>query len=171
MTNRTIQFLGQGYAPTGTDPITITATMSGNTVYSGTIPTLYTSDVGRLATDQVVLFTFEVPMNFSGTVPMSISLDSPVGVDAYFEQILSNYMPTSYANANATGNVTVVSSGPTGFLNIAGATLDPRSNVVINGVAQTRGDTPAGTWGWEVEFAAEESGTIDCDLTFTPGLA
>ena len=168
MTNRTIQIMGQGYAPTGTDPITITATVGGNTVYIGTIPTLYTSDVGRLPTDQVVLFTFEVPMNFSGTVPMSVSLDSPVGVDAYFEQIFSNYLPVSIANA--TGNITVVSSGPTGFLNVSGSTVDPRSNVVINGVALTRGETPAGTWGWEVEFAAEESGIFECDVTFEAGL-
>lgn len=166
MTNRTIQIMGQGYAPTGTDPIMITATLSGNTIYSGTIPTLYTSDVGHLPTDQVVLFTFEVPMNFSGTVPMSISLDSPVGVDAFFEQVKSNYMPIE---SNATGNITVVSSGPTGFVNICG-NAEPRSNVVINGVAQTRGATPTGTWGWEVEFPAEGSGSIECDLTFEPGL-
>jgi len=168
MTNRTIQFLGQGYAPTGTDPVTITATVGGNTVYSGTIPTLYTSNVLRLPTDQVVLFTFEVPMDFSGTVPMSISLDSPVGVVSYFEQIFSNYLPT--LTSNATSNLVVVSSGPTGFLNVSGSTPDARSNVVINGVAQTRGETPTGTWGWEVEFPAEESGLIQCDVTFVAGL-
>lgn len=167
MTNRTIQFLGQGYAPTGTAPITITATFAGNTVYSGTIPTLYISDVDRQPANQVVLFTVDVPMNFSGIVPMSIALDNPVGVDAYFDQIFSNYMPTT---SNATGNITVVSSGPDGFLNISGAILDPRSNVVINGVAETRGETPEGTWGWEVEFTAEHSGTFDCDLTFVAGL-
>ena len=92
MANRTIQFLGQGYAPTGTDPITITATLDGNVVYTGTIPTLYTSEIGRNATAQVVLFTCDLPVNFEGTLPMSISLDSPVTCMAYFEQITSNYM-------------------------------------------------------------------------------
>lgn len=221
--NRTIQFLGEGYAPTGTDPIVITATLAGNVVYTGNIPTLYTSDVSRLPSDQVVLFTCELPVDFAGTVPVSISLDSPVGVDAYFEQIYSNYMPmynpaytpeqiTTLADPTTTqaDKVTIwtacavpplteaeitalsstdpteksirldiltahnlliiVSSGPTGFTNING-TSDPRSNVVINGVAVTRGDTPPGTWGWEVEFPAEGSGLFEFDLIIPAGLA
>ena len=113
MANRTIQFLGQGYAPTGTEPIMVTATLDGNTVYTGTIPTLYTSNIGRLPTDQVVLFTCEIPVEFAGTVPMTISLDSPVGVDAYFEQMLSNYMPVLE-------NDIIVSSGSDGFFNVSG---------------------------------------------------
>jgi hypothetical protein len=218
MTNRTIQFLGQGYAPTGTEPIVITATLNGNVVYTGNIPTLYTSDVGRLPKDQVVLFTCELPVDFAGTVPMSIALDSPVGVDAYFEQINSNYMsvnnpvyteseigvltnpastlaekiaiytaravpPLSAAeiailengtraekNAVLTAhNLTLtVSSGPDTFNTVNGS-ADPRSNVVINGTAVTRGDTPAGTWGWEVEFPAEGSGLFEYDLTVVAG--
>jgi hypothetical protein len=92
MANRTIQFLGQGYAPTGTDPITVSATLNGNVVYTGTIPTSYTSEINHLADAQTVLFTCELPVDFSGTVPMSISLDSPVGVTVFFEQVQSNYM-------------------------------------------------------------------------------
>jgi hypothetical protein len=92
MANRTIQFLGSGYAPTGTDPITISATLAGNVVYTGTIPTSYTSEIDRQTADQVVLFTCELPVDFSGTVPMSISLDNPVGVTVFFEQVQSNYM-------------------------------------------------------------------------------
>ena len=215
--NRTIQFLGEGYAPTGTDPIVITATLAGNVVYTGNIPTLYTSDVSRLPSDQVVLFTCELPVDFAGTVPVSISLDSPVGVDAYFEQIYSNYMPvpnpvyteseigvlTNPASTPAekiaiytaravpplspaeivilesgtsaeihavivSHNLQLaVSSGPTGFTNWPG---NARSNVVINGVAVTRGPTPPGTWGWEVEFPAEGSGLFEFDFTIPAGL-
>jgi hypothetical protein len=95
MANRTIQFLGSGYAPSGTDPITISATLNGNVVYTGTIPTSYTSEIERLSVDQVALFTCELPVDFSGTVPMSISLDSPVGVSVFFEQVQSNYMPAN----------------------------------------------------------------------------
>jgi hypothetical protein len=219
MANRTIQFLGQGYAPTGTDPIVITATLDGNVVYTGNIPTLYTADVGRLPEDQVVLFTCELPVDFAGTLPVSISLDSPVGVDAYFEQIYSNYMavpnpvftsseigvltdPSSTtaekvaiytANAvpplspaeiavleNGTPaeqnailvahNITLaVSSGADTFVSVNGGNGDPRSNVVINGVAVTRGTSPTGTWGWLVEFSAEESGLIEYDLIVVAG--
>jgi hypothetical protein len=92
MANRTIQFLGSGYAPTGTDPITVSATLAGNVIYTGTIPTSYTSVIDHLPTGQVVLFTCELPANFASTVPMSISLDNPVGVTVFFEEVLSNYM-------------------------------------------------------------------------------
>lgn len=219
MANRTIQFLGQGYAPTGTEPIVITATLNGNVVYTGNIPTLYTSDVSYDPTTQVVLFTCELPVDFAGTLPMSISLDSPVGVDAYFEQINSNYMaifnpvyteseigvlinPASTPAEKiaiytakavpslsaaeiailqngtqaekdavlAAHNLTLtVSSGATTFVTVNGP-ADPRSNVVINGTAQTRGDTPTGVWGWEVEFPAEGSGLFEYDLTVVAGL-
>ena len=147
----------------------------------------------------------------------SISLDSPVGVDAYFEQIYSNYMPvpnpvyteseigvlTNPASTPAekiaiytaravpplspaeivilesgtsaeihavivSHNLQLaVSSGPTGFTNWPG---NARSNVVINGVAVTRGPTPPGTWGWEVEFPAEGSGLFEFDFTIPAGL-
>jgi hypothetical protein len=218
MANRTIQFLGQGYAPTGTEPIVITATLNGNVVYTGNIPTLYTSDVDRDPTSQVVLFTCELPVDFAGTVPMSIALDSPVGVDAFFEQIYSNYMlinnpvytssergvlinpastpaekiaiytaravpslsaaeiailengtPEGQYGVLVSHNLTLhVSSGPDTFNTVNGS-ADPRSNVVINGTAVTRGDTPAGTWGWEVEFPAEGSGLFEYDLTVIAG--
>ena len=222
MANRTIQFLGQGYAPTGTEPIVITATLNGNVIYTGNIPTLYTSDVDHDPTSQVVLFTCELPVDFAGTLPMTIALDSPVGVDAFFEQINSNYMPTanpvytlseldvlaipsttptpaekmaiytakavpplsaaeiailengSKAEKDAilvAHNITMfVSSGSDTFLS-ANESADPRSNVIINGTAVTRGDPPAGTWGWEVEFPAEGSGLIEYDLNVIAGLA
>jgi hypothetical protein len=93
MANRTIQFLGSGYAPTGTEPITVSATLNGNVVYTGTIPTAYTSEIDHLPADQVVLFTCELPVDFSGTVPMLISLDNSVGGTVFFEQVQSNYMP------------------------------------------------------------------------------
>jgi hypothetical protein len=219
MANRTIQFWGQGYAPTGTDPIVITATLNGNVVYTGNIPTLYTLDVSRLPADQVLLFTCELPMEYAGTFPMSILLNSPVGVDAFFEQVLSNYMminnpvytesefgvlidPSStnaekvaiytahavpplspaeiailetgtqaeYDAVLASHNLTVaVSSGPGTFANLNRAS-DPRTNVVINGVVQTRGSTPDGTWGWEIQFPAEGSGLFEFDLTVAAGL-
>ena len=218
--NRTIQFLGQGYAPTGTDPIAITATLNGNVVYTGNIPTLYTSDVRRFPEDQVVLFTCELAIDFAGTLPMSISLDSPVGVTAYFLQINSNYMaihnpvytqseigvlidplrtnaervaiytatavpPLSPAEIAILENGTIteknavlashnlttgVSSGADTFVSTTG-NADPRSNVVINGVAVTRGSTPSGgRWGWEVKFPAEGSGLIEYDFTVLAGL-
>jgi len=218
MANRTIQFLGQGYAPSGTEPISITATLNGNVVYTGNIPTLYSSDISRAPGDQVVLFTFELPMDFVGPQPMSIALDNPVGVSAFFEQIYSNYMeiynpvytpseinilsnpaspgveklaiytakavpplsaaeiailtngtPTEKNAVLEAHNITiVVSSGPDIFFSI-NSQSDARSNVVINGTAVTRRDTPPGTWGWLVEFPAEGTGLIEYNFTAQAG--
>jgi hypothetical protein len=91
MTNRTLQFWGGGYATGGTEPISITADLNNSVVYSGTIPTNYTTEPSVQPADQVLLFTCEVPMDFAGTYPMIINLDNPVGVNVYFEQIYSNY--------------------------------------------------------------------------------
>lgn len=92
MTNRTLQFWGGGSAIGGTEPISITADINNSVVYSGTIPTDYTTDPSRVPEDQVLLFTCEIPMNLAGTYPMIINIDNPVGVDVFFEQIYSNYM-------------------------------------------------------------------------------
>ena len=63
MTNRTVQFWGQGYstppaAGLALTPCTIVATVDGNVVFSGPIPTVESSDILRLPTDQQLLFTF-----------------------------------------------------------------------------------------------------------------
>jgi len=93
MTNRTLQFWGVGYAIGGTEPITISAQLNGNEIYTGTIPTDYTAPVSVLPEDQVLLFTCtSIPVEYAGTMPMSIILDNPMGVSAYFEQVYSNYM-------------------------------------------------------------------------------
>jgi hypothetical protein len=221
MANRTIQFLGSGYAPTGTDPITISATLAGNVVYTGTIPTSYTSEIDRDPANTVELFNCELPVDFSGTVPMSITLDSPVGVSVYFEQINSNYMrvynpvysevdrevlqnpdstqaektaifieravpPLSAAEIaifetgtseeksavrDAHNLQLFISSGPTKFFPVYGSAAgsEARSNVVINGTAQTRAAEPNGQWGWVVSFTAEESGLFECDISMLAG--
>ena len=61
-----------------------------------------------------------------------------------------------------------VSSGPIGWQS-ADTSNDPRSNVVVNGVALSRLADPLGTWGWMVIFNAEMSGSITCDLTLDAG--
>ena len=219
MANRTIQFLGNGYAPTGADPVTITATLNGSVVYTGSIPTSYTSEVDHSTEDQRVLFTCELPVNFAGTMPMTISINGPMSSTVFFEQIQSNYMtiinpvftaedlaalanpatpradkvaiwtaravPSLSAEDIAileTGNLeqvntvraahnlqTYISAGPGTFLAANGA-AESRSNVVINGSAQTRQTAPEGTWGWTVEFPAEGSGLFECDVTVIAGL-
>jgi hypothetical protein len=93
---RTIQMWGQGYSTppaVGLEftPCTITATVDGNVVFSGAIPTLESSDIGRLPTDQQVLFSFNIPLVTTGnvyTLPVSLAV---TGDDVFLEQINANF--------------------------------------------------------------------------------
>ena len=79
MTNRTLQFWGAGYAIGGTEPITISAQLNGNEIYTGTIPTDYTAPVSVLPEDQVLLLTCtSIPVEYAGTMTMSVILDNPM---------------------------------------------------------------------------------------------
>jgi len=170
MTTRTVQFYGQGYSipidGLGLTPNTVTATVGGNVVFSGAISTVYSSDVLRLPTDQVVLFTFEIPLVTGNvveeyTLPVSLAI---TGDAIYLEQIQVNYCNL--------GNG--VSSGSTGFLQISQG--DARSNVVITNA--THSSTPpdprppdaTGTWGWEIEIAPGQTATMAFDMNVAPGL-
>lgn len=92
MTNRTLQFYGKGF---GNDPVTVSVTVSGNLVYSGTIST----DNQSLPSDwydwydpelYVPLFTMQVPVEFSGNFPVQIAVTS--GFGAKISEVLANYV-------------------------------------------------------------------------------
>lgn len=173
MTNRTVQFYGQGYSTppavgVALTPCTITATVSGNVVFSGAIPTLESSDILRQPGEQEVLFTFEIPMVAANTanaspytLPVSLAI---TGDDVYLEQINANY-------CNNLGNTT----GPTGFAAIS--SVDARSNVVITNALYNNPPPdprppgyPTGTWGWEIEVAPGQTSTMTFDMNVLPGL-
>lgn len=94
MTNRTIQFWGQGYStPVGATevsltPCTITATFNGTQVFSGVIPTIESSDVNRQPSDQSMLFSFETDVPTGYTYPVVLEI---TGADTFFSDILVNY--------------------------------------------------------------------------------
>ena len=90
MTNRTIQFTGQGF---GTSPVTVSVTANGASVYSGTVP----------AVDQplpsswynpaqyVILFNMSLPVDFAGNFPMTVTVTSGTGI--LLATVLANYVP------------------------------------------------------------------------------
>jgi hypothetical protein len=169
MTNRTVQFWGQGYSAPAEGlaftPCNITATVDGNQVFSGSVPTVEGTDIARLPSDQQILFTFEIPLvsgNTSYTLPVSLDI---TGDDIYLEQILINY-------CGQTGNT---SSGPTGFGITTGGT-DPRANVVVTGASyvnpppsEPRDPATLGTWGWEIECATGTTANMTFDMIINPG--
>ena len=72
MTNRIVQLLGYGF---GATDATIEVTLDGNTIYTGTVPTLNQPvpplPNPDLPTEGVVLCSFEIPVGFVGTKPMT----------------------------------------------------------------------------------------------------
>lgn len=88
MSNRTIQILGYGY---GSTTCSANVSYNGNTVFSGTIPTLDQAQILVLPTEQVTIFTFEIDVSTAGTFPLIINVTG--GNTVYIEQVLSNYMP------------------------------------------------------------------------------
>jgi len=151
MANKTLQFFGNGYAPTGTDA-EISATLGGNVVFSGTVPTVYDSgDILYLPNQQQILFTCEVDETLDATVPMTITLTA--GSALALEQILSNLN-------NEAGNVDTFA--------LMGNGSQRRLNVVINGVPEVlpdpRPSEAEGEWLWVVP----ESGVITCDVLIQP---
>jgi len=164
MANRTVQIMGYGH---GASPADVTATVNGQQVFSGEVPTVDTPDPGYPTTSSTVLFTFEIPMEFSGQLPMTVTVEnSPVSL----RQIYANYSNI----ANTTGKVvTFASSGPSGYSNIlrewpSTIPADPRSNVYIDGISATvsteeRGNLK-GTWNYSVNAGS----TMSCDVAVNP---
>ena len=145
MANKTLQFLGNGYGPTGTDAAVV-VTFDGNTVFTGSIPTIYNAGEPLKAPDEMQpLFTVEVPVETLGTFPMTVQVTAGDQVD--LTQILSNLN-------NEAGNVNV--------FGIMGTGTNNRTNVVINDVAQSLPDPrpEGGEWTWSIPAG----GTLTCDI-------
>jgi hypothetical protein len=151
MANKTLQFFGCGYAPTGTNAA-ITAVLGGNTVFSGSIPTIYNaSEVSYSPTDQELLFTCEVDETLDTTVPMTVTVTT--GDAVTMEQILSNLN-------NQPGNVDT--------FGVMGDGSQRRFDVTINGVSEAiPNPKPAasqGEWCWVIPSA----GVLACDVLIQP---
>lgn len=176
MANRTVQMLGYVYTA---DPATITATVNGVQVFSGPVTTVgRPNTVPDPARTGEVLFTFEIPVYFAGTMPVSIVVaDQAVA----FMGILANYGALPRITQDPSTGLPVYgnpyqSSGATNFIPIydpaveADTIFDERTNVTIDGVAQTISPENRaqynGTWGWSVQPGQ----TLAFDMLVTGGL-
>jgi hypothetical protein len=118
MTTRTVLFRGQGYSSPcqGCEliPCTITATVDGNVVFSGAIPTLESSEFFQAPTNQIILFTCQIPLVTTGddyTLPVSLAI---TGDHVYLGQIEADYCYNTtnssyhYATNNVDSGVTAI---------------------------------------------------------------
>lgn len=152
MTTRTIQITGSGF---GSSPATVIATLNGNTVFNGTVPTINlpvpqpVSGAGDL---WIPLFTFEIPMDFVGNVPMTCETTNSTTV--VFASIFANYSNV-WISGNAASNTAghYETCGPNAVVDVL--TLgqqDPRNTTTLNGQTYIpdRSPTQQGTWWWTI---------------------
>ena len=159
MTTRTVKLFGLAY---GSSPAEIAVTLDGAPVYTGTVTTNDTLVPSlpnlEIANTTAEFCEFEIPLDFEGTKAMTCSVTNGTVI---FAQILANYCVI--ANTDP-----VIGTGSTGFSSIDGIG-DARSNVSINGVAQTVNHTEelSGTW-W---FIVPSGSTLSYDLDVQAGTA
>jgi hypothetical protein len=146
---RTFQFYGLAY---GNSPVTITASINSTQIFSGPVTTL-DQPLPNVCPDQstqTVLFTIDnsaaLNTDFSGSLPMTLVVSGGDGV--WVEQINCNYYAGNSASA---GTVDGYNQCYQGFPVNSDNSQDPRSSVVIDGVAMTPSRPPNGTWGWEIQ--------------------
>jgi hypothetical protein len=160
---RTIQFYGVAY---GASPVTLTAVVNGNTVFSGEVLTAdqpINPEPIVPGDQQYVLFSIAncAPTNFSGSVPMTLTVTNGDGV--LLGNIWSNYQTGNTVGYSAEPGV----FGPLYFgepTNSEG-TPDPRSSVKINGTTQVPPLPPSeGTWNWFVYSGSNISHNLNISV-------
>lgn len=140
--SRIFKQLGQGYSAS---PVTVTAQIDGNTVFSGTVPTTDHSVPGYEPGVDLGVDCFswtEADTNFTGSRSLSIA------VSGGFFQTGLTLAQIAIANASAYGPFN---------------DQDPLSNVQIDGAPYTRDAEPAGQWGWTIQ----DGQTLTATLTVT----
>jgi hypothetical protein len=139
---RTIRILGWG---TGQSPATLTASLDGETVFSGKVDLVELSDANQSAQTAPTLFSFDVPPEFAGTKRLKITVADAL---VRFAHIVGNY--TVYDTGAG-----IYKSNEDEYLDISvfdsDGVRDARSNVSINGIKQTVDRSLGkGSWHWFV---------------------
>jgi hypothetical protein len=153
--NRTFKFYGLGY---GAAPVSITASINGQQVFSGEIPTVnepldpfpYPTPPEIASTAMFTLDNFaDLSTDFAGSVPMSVTVNS--GRGAIFSIIQCNWTihgdPSEDNELN--GSADQFKACYSGDLGNAENNVDVRYNVAIDGVQQ-QSNTMGGIWDWRV---------------------
>ena len=152
---RLFKQLGEGY---GSSAVSITAQIDGNTVYSGTVPTINAPVPGVEPSVQlgVECFSWSEPVaNFSGSRSFSISVS---GGGSF--QLNATLAQSNVANLDAYGLVYTQTVGNVVY-------SDPLTNVMIDGVPYTRPTDPSltGQNGWNISSGSVLTATLNINTT------
>ena len=157
MTTRIFKQTGQAY---GSTPASITATIDGTVVYTGSVPTLDTP-VPSLPTTMLTpeIFTWTNTVAFAGTQSYSIAVTG--------SPLLLDFTGADHCIAN---NVSEFYNFYT--YEISGVTVaDPFTDVTINGVAMQRGpdnSTLPGQWQWLIPAGSTLTATLNVNAGIEP---
>lgn len=153
MANKTLRFYGTGYAESGN--ATVAVNFNGNTVYTGAVPTVTESSIDYVVPNvnsQPLMFSFEVDETLYGTFPMSIEVTT------------GDFIVSAYSESSGAGNP----PNPTEYYKLTNEHYaDNRSNVQINGIAQSKGpmgDVFEGPWYWQIPVGS----TLTADILVLP---
>ena len=119
MTNRTIYVIGQGYSPT---PVSVVATLDGNVVFNGTIPTV-DQDISvtkvpnperrtlqeQLETAKTALFSISELVEYEGVATLNIEV---TGGPVWFGSVISNYLANPHLNPVLTPEQQAIATDP-----------------------------------------------------------
>ena len=156
MTTRNFKQCGQAY---GATPVSITATIDGTVVYTGSVPTLNTpvpSLPANVASPEI--FTWTNTTTFSGTQSYSIAVTG--------SPLLLDFTAADQFSANDAAQFYGFYSCEIGGVTVA----DPFTNVSIDGVSKTRGpdnQTLPGQWQWLIPAGSTFTATLNVTPTLT----
>ena len=167
MVDRTLQFCGYAY---GNVPVQLNAHIDGQVVFSGAVDTLNeplpAPNIDMANAPPLFSVTSSLlSTGFSGSYPMTVTVGTGAGV--YLCEIDSNYMlgfdPT--ANVAIPGSATVFVGCFNGTPANSEGTPDPRSSVLIDGIAQVPPADPSlGCWTWRVPQGSTLSHNLNISI-------
>ena len=193
MATRTVQFCGYAI---GDEPARIVATFNNTTVFTGNVeptanidstvvpyPVMYTCEIDNTVSGNISMSLENAGGNstilsgqiFANYANIEVTSGTIGGVFyANIETYSGNIDAISDSDAN-TFVIAYSTSGSAGFVDInnqyqtdSGRNADYRYNSVqINGVQQSRGETPAGTWSYYIPPGS----TLTCTVEVSPGLS
>lgn len=157
MTTRNFTQCGQAY---GSTTASVTSTIDGTVIFSGSVPTLDTP-IPSLPANVVTpeIFTWTNTVAFAGTQSYSIAVTG--------SPLLLSFTGADHCVAN-----NVAQFGTFYAYEIDGVTVpDPLTNVGIDGVPQTRGpdnSTLTGQWQWLIPAGSTFTATLNVNAGVEP---
>ena len=152
---RLFKQLGEGYGPSA---VTVTVQIDGNTVFSGSVPTIDAPIPGVVPGTQLgeECFNWNEPVaNFLGSRSFSITVS---GGGSF--QLNTTLAQSNVANVDAYGTFYTQTVGNVVY-------SDPLTNVMIDGVPYTRPSDPSltGQWGWNISPGSVLTATLNINTT------